>query len=273
MFLEVPGDGSQSAPLAVAPDAAQERGRRRSISVCPASRMGTHGRWLRLIVSLAVSALENAPCPPARAADPVLFILEEFAALGHMRALEQAVAYMAGFGVKLWAVLQDLTQLKRHYKEGWETFLGNAGRDPGLQRRGSDDLRAISPSASARRRFKSRTRSMSAPTRRPRATPDCGASSKPRRCSRPTKWRENSRGVGRQRRDEGRARARAAGGRVSLRRAIASFTGSWCNDVETRKRPQTVCRSGAGATAMRATCISIRRGKQSGAAIPSDGVS
>jgi type IV secretion system protein VirD4 len=24
-------------------------------------------------------------------------------------------------------VLQDLTQLKRHYKEGWETFLGNAG--------------------------------------------------------------------------------------------------------------------------------------------------
>ena len=62
-----------------------------------------------------------------KASDPILFVLEEFAALGHMRALEQAVAYMAGFGVKLWAVLQDLTQLKRHYKEGWETFLGNAG--------------------------------------------------------------------------------------------------------------------------------------------------
>jgi type IV secretion system protein VirD4 len=29
--------------------------------------------------------------------------------------------------MKLMIVLQDLTQLKRHYKEGWETFLGNAG--------------------------------------------------------------------------------------------------------------------------------------------------
>ncbi len=31
------------------------------------------------------------------------------------------------FGVKLWVVLQDITQLQRHYKDGWETFLGNAG--------------------------------------------------------------------------------------------------------------------------------------------------
>lgn len=97
-----------------------------TIYLClPASRMATHGRWLRLVVALAVSALEHART--ARDCDPVLFVLEEFAALGHMRALEQAVAYMAGFGVKLWAVLQDLTQLKRHYQEGWETFLGNAG--------------------------------------------------------------------------------------------------------------------------------------------------
>ena len=29
--------------------------------------------------------------------------------------------------MKLWPILQDLTQLKRDYKEGWETFLGNAG--------------------------------------------------------------------------------------------------------------------------------------------------
>jgi type IV secretion system protein VirD4 len=34
---------------------------------------------------------------------------------------------MAGFGVKLWSVLQDLTQLKTHYPHSWETFLGNAG--------------------------------------------------------------------------------------------------------------------------------------------------
>jgi type IV secretion system protein VirD4 len=90
----------------------------------PASRMGTHSRWLRLIVNLAIAALERERAAPAL---PVLFVLEEFAALGHMRALENAVAYMRGFGVKIWAVLQDVTQLKRHYKESWETFLGNAG--------------------------------------------------------------------------------------------------------------------------------------------------
>lgn len=96
-----------------------------TIYLClPASRMGTHGRWLRLFVNLAMAALEATPATSEHA---TLLILEEFAALGHMRALEHAVAYMAGYGVKLWAVLQDLTQLKRHYKEGWETFLGNAG--------------------------------------------------------------------------------------------------------------------------------------------------
>lgn len=95
-----------------------------TIYLClPASRMGTHARWLRLVLNLAMAALEEGEPPPL----PVLFMLEEFAALGHMRALEQASAYMAGFGVKLWVVLQDLTQLKRHYAEGWETFIGNAG--------------------------------------------------------------------------------------------------------------------------------------------------
>jgi type IV secretion system protein VirD4 len=90
----------------------------------PAARMATHSRWLRLVVNMAVAALEREKTEPPH---PVLFVLEEFAALGHMRALEQAVAYMRGFHVRLWTVLQDITQLKRHYKEGWETFLGNAG--------------------------------------------------------------------------------------------------------------------------------------------------
>ena len=58
---------------------------------------------------------------------PVWFVLEEFPALGHMRSIETAAGLMAGFGVKLWSVLQDLTQLKTHYPKSWETFLGNAG--------------------------------------------------------------------------------------------------------------------------------------------------
>lgn len=124
-FLESPAMRKAFAPSALRlPDLKRKP---TTIYLClPASRMGTHSRWLRLIVNLAVAAMEFAP-EDAASEHAALFILEEFAALGHMRALEHAVAYMAGYGVKLWAVLQDLTQLKRHYKESWETFLGNAG--------------------------------------------------------------------------------------------------------------------------------------------------
>ncbi len=40
---------------------------------------------------------------------------------------QRAAGYIAGFGVKLWVILQDLNQLKSLYKTRWETFLGNAG--------------------------------------------------------------------------------------------------------------------------------------------------
>jgi type IV secretion system protein VirD4 len=53
--------------------------------------------------------------------------MEEFASLGHMPIMEQAAAYFPGYGVKLWVVLQDLAQLKRHYRTSWETMVGNAG--------------------------------------------------------------------------------------------------------------------------------------------------
>lgn len=93
--------------------------------VLPGMRMGTHFRWLRLMVQQALTILERAPVPYGDL--PVWFVLEEFPALGHMRPIETAAGLMAGFGVKLWSVLQDLTQLKTHYPKSWETFLGNAG--------------------------------------------------------------------------------------------------------------------------------------------------
>lgn len=90
----------------------------------PAGRMATCNRWFRLFVNLALEAMERERAKPAI---PVLAVLEEFHVLGHMQQIEVAAALVAGFGMKLLIVLQDLTQLKRHYKDGWETFLGNAG--------------------------------------------------------------------------------------------------------------------------------------------------
>lgn len=102
--------------------------------VLPAMRMGTHFRWLRLVIQQALAAMELSPEKPRH---PVLFLLEEFAVLGYLRPIETAAGFMAGFGVKLWSVLQDITQLKTHYPNSWETFLGNAGV---LQAFGNVDL-------------------------------------------------------------------------------------------------------------------------------------
>lgn len=92
--------------------------------VLPASRMGTHFRWLRALLTQAMTALEQEDNATGR---PVLFILEEFPTLGYMRLIEASAGLMAGYDVKLWTVLQDLSQLQAHYPKSWETFLGNAG--------------------------------------------------------------------------------------------------------------------------------------------------
>lgn len=92
----------------------------------PPQRMEDCGRWLRLMVMGCLDRMYEIPDPPATGY-PVLFLLEEFASLRHMPALEHAAGYAAGFGVKLWVIIQDLPQLKAHYTRGWETFLGNAG--------------------------------------------------------------------------------------------------------------------------------------------------
>ena len=90
----------------------------------PATRMATHARWLRVIINLALIAFERTR---VRLEMPVLMVLDEFPVLGHMKSVETAAGLMAGFGVKLWVVLQDLPQIKRLYKDSWETFIGNAG--------------------------------------------------------------------------------------------------------------------------------------------------
>lgn len=99
--------------------------------VLPEWRIAKHARWLRLIITTLIHALERTERgddpETGEQLPPVLLILEEMAALGRMAAIEKASGYIAGFGVKLWCILQDLSQLKAHYPNSWETFLANSG--------------------------------------------------------------------------------------------------------------------------------------------------
>jgi type IV secretion system protein VirD4 len=80
----------------------------------------------------------NIEREPAR---PILFLLDEMAALGHLRMVEQAFGLMAGFGMQLWGIVQDVSQLEKIYSKGWETFVGNSGV---LQYLGSRDEKTAS---------------------------------------------------------------------------------------------------------------------------------
>jgi type IV secretion system protein VirD4 len=111
-----------------------------TIYLClPARHIGTCNRWLRLFVNLTLQSMEQTR-GPLPGGVPVLVVLDEFATLGHMQQVEDAAGQIAGFGVKLWPILQDLSQLKALYQERWETFLGNAGI---LQFFGNNDLSTL----------------------------------------------------------------------------------------------------------------------------------
>ena len=90
----------------------------------PPDRLDTYARWLRLLVAQAVTDMARSPARPAR---PGLFLLDEFAALGRLEPVERAMGLMAGYGLQLWPILQDLHQLRSTYGDRAGTFLSNAG--------------------------------------------------------------------------------------------------------------------------------------------------
>ena len=109
--------------------------------VLPPNRMDAYSRWLRLLVSQALqdiardaeasvrslSGPAGAQGGTQRLRTPTLFLLDEFAALGRLEAVERAMGLMAGYGLQLWPILQDMSQLKDLYGERAGTFIANAG--------------------------------------------------------------------------------------------------------------------------------------------------
>jgi hypothetical protein len=62
-------------------------------AVLPPERLDAYSRWSRLIVAQAIHDLARSPARPAA---PVLFLLDEFAALGRLEPTDQGPIFAAG---------------------------------------------------------------------------------------------------------------------------------------------------------------------------------
>lgn len=94
--------------------------------VLPANYLGQHGRFLRLFVRCAIDEMARKIRGRLRDAQ-CLFFLDEFFAIGYIDEIAKAAGLMRGYGLQMWAIMQDYGQLLKLYgREGADTFFGNA---------------------------------------------------------------------------------------------------------------------------------------------------
>ncbi|MGR5187082.1 type IV secretory system conjugative DNA transfer family protein [Photobacterium damselae] len=54
----------------------------------------------------------------------LLMLMDEFTSMGRLQALEDSIAYVGGYGIKIYLIVQDTEQLFKHYTKQ-ETIIGN----------------------------------------------------------------------------------------------------------------------------------------------------
>lgn len=97
-----------------------------SVYVClPVTAVtGSEGRFLRLFVLMLI---EIMMADPNRVPEiPVLLAVDEFPNLGHLDGIELVAPMMRSYGVRFWAVGQDISQFKEAYPQTWTGFIGGA---------------------------------------------------------------------------------------------------------------------------------------------------
>ena len=108
-----------------------------TIYLClPGQELKTSSPWLRVMVGLALYAIIDQGRRPAK---QTLFLLDEFAYLGHMQPVEMAAGLGAGFGCQLWPIFQDMSQVEQLYPGLWRSFFANSAD---IQAFGVNDPRA-----------------------------------------------------------------------------------------------------------------------------------
>ncbi len=87
--------------------------------IIPADKLTTHKQWLRLIVTTALRTVIRNPNKD------VCFLLDEYYALDYISEVDTALGTYAGYGVHIWAILQNLNQLADMHGKHWEGFMSS----------------------------------------------------------------------------------------------------------------------------------------------------
>lgn len=93
--------------------------------ILPREHLATFAPWLRLMITCCYHACTRGAMHRQGAARRTLFLLDEFANLGYMSNMREAISLGGGYGLSLWLILQDLAQLRREYNSEWESFVAN----------------------------------------------------------------------------------------------------------------------------------------------------
>ena len=94
--------------------------------VLPPAMLLTHGRWMRLIIQLALRAIAQVPTQPKF---PTLFVLDELGTInpgGGLKMIEQAYGLLGSQGIRCWSFFQNIGQLQHDYPASWETMIANS---------------------------------------------------------------------------------------------------------------------------------------------------
>jgi type IV secretion system protein VirD4 len=91
--------------------------------ILPHESLSTMSRWLRL----QIGTIMRRSTRGFGEQNPVLWLLDEMAHIGHMQVIEDAASLLRAKGVRLWFVFQSLRQLKECFGEKAGTVLDNIG--------------------------------------------------------------------------------------------------------------------------------------------------
>lgn len=84
---------------------------------------GKEGRWLRMFVLLTIDMMMRVTTAPK---PPILLAVDEFPSLGHLEGIEVVAPVLRSYGVRFWAIGQNIEQFEKAYPKSWGGFIGGA---------------------------------------------------------------------------------------------------------------------------------------------------